>query len=538
MAENHGPQSWGQGATYTREDDPVGSHRHFSWSPERAGRRATTGLTTSLRREREDKYDVSLGFVVPDLDDLVPAGGRVERDTVTLDSVYFDTADRDLLSQHLTLRRRSGDVDAGWHLKVPAGTARTEIRLPITEGESVPDELAKLVVGVALGKPVRRVAEISTTRHRHRLLDADGNLLAEVADDTVQATATAGDEGAVASQWREVEVELGDRGDDKLLRAIGTRLTRSGAHPSRYASKLVRALTPDRGRADASEGDGGDAGVETVRKLLTDYLEQHAQAIVAGDVWLRRGLDPIHSTRVGIRRFRSTLRVFQKVLDPAARSHLDEELSWYAGVLGEVRDRQVQRARFAKAVADLPSELVMGPVAARIDNDLLAEQRRYQDEVMATLDTGRYRALLASLAQWRTAPPLTDEASSGSRVLEKAARKAWKKADKRLAAALDDGGDEALHRARKAAKRARYAAELTIPIFGRKKSRKKVAKYKKIQEVLGEHQDSVVARGVLRALGARAGATEGENGFTFGLLYGLELQAAQRARDEAEELAT
>lgn len=252
----------------------------------------------------------------------------------------------------------------------------------------------------------------------------------------------------------------------------------------------------------------------------------------------RRGLDSIHSTRVGIRRFRSTLRVFQKVLDPAARSHLDEELSWYAGILGEVRDRQVQRARFAKAVADLPSELVMGPVAARIDNDLLAEQRRYQDEVMATLDTGRYRALLASLAQWRTAPPLTDEASSGSRVLEKAARKAWKKADKRLAAALDDGGDEALHRARKAAKRARYAAELTIPILGRKKSRKKVAKYKKIQEVLGEHQDSVVARGVLRALGARAGATEGENGFTFGLLYGLELQAAQRARDEAETLAT
>ena len=66
------------------------------------------------------------------------------------------------------------------------------------------------------------------------------------------------------------------------------------------------------------------------------------------------------------------------MLDPAARARLDEELSWYAGVLGEVRDRQVQRARFAAAVSDLPEELVLGPVAARIENDLLAEQLRYR----------------------------------------------------------------------------------------------------------------------------------------------------------------
>jgi hypothetical protein len=65
-----------------------------------------------------------------------------------------------------------------------------------------------------------------------------------------------------------------------------------------------------------------------------------------------------------------------------------------------------------------------------------------------------------------------------------------------------------------------------------------VTEYKKIQKVLGEHQDSVVALGTLRTLGARAGSTAGENGFTFGLLYGLELQAARRARDDAAKLAT
>ncbi|MFZ2173587.1 MAG: CYTH and CHAD domain-containing protein [Rhodococcus sp. (in: high G+C Gram-positive bacteria)] len=496
---------------------------------------------STAQQEREDKYDVGADFAVPDLNDLVPPGGRLDEQTVTLDNEYFDTMDRDLLRHHVTLRRRSGDTDAGWQLKVPDRKARTEIRVPLGADDSVPDELATLVSGVALGKPVHPVASISTVRRRRRMLDPDGNLLTEVADDTVHATAVAaasGGDGAVASEWREVEVELGESGDGKLLEAIGKRLTRDDARPFRYPSKLSRALNPN-GPGPADDDSGADdSGVEGVRELLTDYLDTQVQAIVAGDVWLRRGLDPVHATRVGIRRFRSTLRVFKKMLDPAARSRLDEELSWYAGVLGEVRDRQVQRARFAAAVTDLPEELVLGPVAARIENDLLAEQLRYRAEVMETVDGDRYRAVLAGLARWRTAPPLTEDAASGERVLKKAARKARRKADKRLAAALDDGDDEALHRARKAAKRARYAGELTRGLVGKKKGKKRVAEYKKVQKVLGEHQDSVVALGTLRTLGARAGSTGGENGFTFGLLYGLELQAARRAREDAARLAT
>ncbi|MGW5149843.1 CYTH and CHAD domain-containing protein [Rhodococcus koreensis] len=496
---------------------------------------------STVQREREDKYEVGGDFAVPDLSVLVPPGGRLEEDIVTLNSRYFDTTDRDLLGHHVTLRRRAGDTDTGWQLKVPDRKARTEIQVPLGAGDAVPDELATLVSGVALSKPVHPMVSISTVRRRHRMVDADGNLLAEVADDTVQTTTTAdaaAGDGAVAGNWREVEVELGEAGGGKLLRKIGKRLTRSGARPSRYPSKLSRALNPD----GPGTGDD-DSGAEVVRELLTGYLDTQVQAIVGGDVWLRRELDPVHATRVGIRRFRSTLRVFKKILDPTDRARLDEELSWYAGVLGEVRDRQVQRARFATAVTDLPDELVLGPVAARIENDLLAEQLRYRAEVMTTLDGDRYRALLAALARWRTDPPLTEDAASGVRVLKKAARKARRKADKRLAAALDDGDDgdgddEALHRARKAAKRARYAGELTRPLVKKKKGKKRVAEYKKIQQVLGEHQDSVVALGTLRALGARAETTDGENGFTFGLLYGLELQSAGRARDDAAALAT
>ena len=94
-----------------------------------------------------------------------------------------------------------------------------------------------------------------------------------------------------------------------------------------------------------------------------------------------------------------------------------------------------------------------------------------------------------------------------------------------LAQALTDGGhDELLHRARKAAKRARYAAEVT--------SDKRILKrFKQIQSILGDHQDTVVAREHLRRMATAAGTTDGENGFAFGLLYAREQQiAADRVR--------
>ncbi|MFC9833345.1 CHAD domain-containing protein [Rhodococcus sp. NPDC127530] len=481
------------------------------------------------QREREDKYDVDLDFAVPDLAKALPADGRIEHATVELDSVYYDTADQDLFRHHVTLRRRSGGADAGWHLKVPADKARTELRLPPDAGDSVPAELADLIAGVALGKPLHPVAMISTVRSSHRLYDKQGILLAEVADDRVEATAVG--ESARASQWREVEVEVGEGGDEKLLKRIGKRLTRGAAHPAGRGSKLARALSTDSDPSRTPD-EGGDA-----RAVLLAYVDAQIQAIVAGDVALRRGHDPVHPTRVGIRRLRSTLRVYGTLFDPKSRDWLDAELSWYAGLLGEVRDRQVQRERFAAAVAALPTELVLGPVAARIENDLLGEQLHHRAAVMEALSGDRYRKLLTALTSWRISPPLT-EAVTEPRSIERGSRQAERKAVTRVTAAAAGTDDDALHRARKTAKRARYAAELAAPVLGKKPAKKKVAKFKKLQEVLGEHQDSVVAAGILRTLGARAGTTPGENGFTFGLLYGLEQQAAQHARTQATELAT
>ncbi|NBQ43136.1 MAG: CYTH domain-containing protein, partial [Mycobacteriaceae bacterium] len=72
------------------------------------------GPTRHLELER--KYDVPDEAVSPSFEGLA-AVARVETLPVqSLDAVYFDTADHALAARRVTLRRRSGGADAGWHL--------------------------------------------------------------------------------------------------------------------------------------------------------------------------------------------------------------------------------------------------------------------------------------------------------------------------------------------------------------------------------------------------------------------------------------
>lgn len=472
----------------------------------------------SIQTEREDKFDVDSDFILPSDEQLIPKGGSAETSEVELVSTYFDTEDLDLLQRGITLRRRRGDADTGWHAKVPADKARTEIRLPLGSGEdaSVPDELAGLLVGVSLGKPLGPVATLTSVRRVHVLADQGGDVVAELADDSVSVDLA----GAEGHTWREVEVELGPAGSESVLERVGKTLKAAGARPGSHPSKFHRAVW-----SSTEPVHTGTVGV------VADYLNEQTQAIFAGDVYLRRGMDPIHPTRVAIRRYRSTLRVFGDMFDEGRASVLDAELSWYAGLLGEVRDRQVQRARFADSLSELPDYLVLGPVAARIENDLLAEQLRFRAAVATEIDGERYRALLHELAEWARGLPLAPGASKlDDDDLDALARKAGKKASKRVAAATSSAEEGALHRARKAGKRARYAAELVKPVIGKKEAKARIGRYTNVQEILGEHQDAVVAAATLLQLGRKAGVTPGENGFTFGLLYAQEVHAAAAAR--------
>ncbi len=465
-------------------------------------------------RERELKFDAPDGWQLPGFADVLPDGGSVEQETIHLESTYFDTAGRDLLRSRMTLRRRSGDADTGWHLKVPDGNARLEIRQPLDEANDVPAALRDITLGIRAGADLAPVATLVTERSVHRVLAADGRPLVEVVLDDVTSTRT---DGGPDQRWREVEAELVD-GDEALLDRIAQWLDASGAHPAASESKLARAL------ASAPPARRIRPGLTT---LLVDYLDaQHAQ-LMRGDIELRRGHDAVHATRVASRRYRSVLRVLAPVLDEERAAALDVELAWYATALGELRDRHVLRDHLDAAVAALPAELVLGPVSVRIHQLLDADLAQAQAALDEVMSSGRYFALIRELRAWHDEPPVhTNRPSADAAVFLDAAKRTLRRRLKKARRAGEP--DAAMHRARKAAKRLRYVAELCEPELGVPASKAR-ARAKKLQEELGARQDSVVAAEFLRRAGQVAGTAPGENGFTFGLLYERE----QRGRHTA-----
>ncbi|MGV0041017.1 CHAD domain-containing protein [Mycobacterium colombiense] len=271
-------------------------------------------------------------------------------------------------------------------------------------------------------------------------------------------------------------------------------------------------------------------------RTLVDYLNTQIDRTAAGDIALRHGEgdDTIHDTRVAIRRLRSTLRVFAKALDASEIEGMEPELKWFAGLLGDVRDCQVQRARFDRVLDGMPDELILGPVRSRIGSHFAAIELPARQDVSATMESERYQSMMTALRRWRVEPPVAGAVATGT--LRQRARRAQRKADRRLAAALESEDAAMLHRARKAAKRARYAAELCGSLGSRKHAKRTIKRYKRIQSTLGDHQDSVVAAAALRRMGLAAGTTVGENGFTFGMMYAREQHIARQCRHDARRL--
>ena len=201
--------------------------------------------------ENEHKYDVGPDFVIPDLAGLAAGLGVSEPAVLHLAASYFDTPDLRLAAAKVTLRRRTGGTDAGWHLKLPvAPGTRRELQAPLAPGsEAVPEDLATRVSEWTGGQPLQIIAILETTRTVRHITGPAGQHLAEVADDLVigRRPARDGTEGSSLT-WREVEVEL-IAGTPEILAAAGARLRAAGARPSPSASKLSRVLGA--GAADA-----------------------------------------------------------------------------------------------------------------------------------------------------------------------------------------------------------------------------------------------------------------------------------------------
>ena len=248
------------------------------------------------------------------------------------------------------------------------------------------------------------------------------------------------------------------------------------------------------------------------------YLREQRDALVAQDPAVRRGLpDSVHQMRVATRRLRSAFKTYRRVLDPADTDPIGEELRWLSAELGVDRDQEVLLERIQTRLDELPRTLLMGPVRGRLRSGTppaapgraAGAGRPRQSPLPLPAGRPRRPAGRPPLLKGAAGPPgACPGRSSGTTTASRAGSRR---------ALPGPGGEErdlALHDARKAAKRVRYAAEAAVPALG-KPAKAWPGAMKAVQTLLGDHQDSVVARDALRGLAVQA-ARPGESAFTWG----------------------
>lgn len=472
--------------------------------------------------EVERKFEVFESTVRPSFEGLSSVA-RVERSpSQQLDAVYFDTPAHDLAARRVTLRRRTGGTDAGWHLKLPAGPdARTEVRAPLGDdpnADTVPDELLDVVLAIVRDRPVGPVARISTSRTVDVLYGPDGAAVAEFCDD--QVVARAEDEES-QQRWREWELELAEGADRTVLDRLANRLLDAGAVPAGHGSKLARVLEGE----DIGGQDAVEPPADPVHRAVAEQVEQ----LLVWDRAVRAdAYDSVHQMRVTTRKIRSLLQASEGAFGISDDAWILDELRQLAAVLGVARDAEVLAERYEKALDELPKELVRGPVWERLVEGAKKHYTSGLRRSLIAMRSQRYFRLLDALEGLVAAePPPTQAGEERAQLTIDSAYKRVRKAAKRAAEAAEADRDEALHRIRKGAKRLRYTAAATGD--GKVSDRAKT-----IQTLLGDHQDSVVSRTHLSHQ-AEAAAAAGEDTFTYGLLYQLEDDLARRSREQLDD---
>jgi CHAD domain-containing protein len=477
--------------------------------------------------EREIKLEAPPTFRLPDLDvNGFHTGPRSEQRLVT---TYLDTVDLRIVRWGASLRHRSGE---GWTVKLPIGREgdlleRAEHVFPGENPAKPPAEALDLVAGFVRGARLRPVARLRTVRSATTVEDDDGQPLAVVTDDDVAVM----DGRRIAFRFREVEVELAEGVGEEPAAELVERLRAAGARSGDATPKIRRALGDHvdlRPEIDVPELDERASVAELVRATIAGSVRR----LIEHDPGVRLGDDPeaVHQARVATRRLRSDLRTFRELLDPEWTTALRDELKWLGGLLGEVRDADVLRARLRSREPRVGGN--DRKVVERIAHVLDERRDEARGRLLAAMGARRYRDLLERLVHAADDPAVVgDAADARARDLAGAlAERPWGHLEHAVGAAKAEETDTALHEARIRAKRVRYMAEAVAPLFG-KRARTFASAAADLQDVLGEHQDAVVADAFLREAGARSIA----DAFVAGELAGFESEARRVVRETWRE---
>ena len=466
------------------------------------------------------------GFHLPPLSGVADGIASEEAEPTVVELTYYDTPDLRLARAGVTLLFRGDD---GWVVTLGRETvAGPELRHDEHrfEGEAgqPPPAAVDLVRALVRTARVAPVARLRTRRRRVELRDSSEKTLGEVLDDEVTVLAS----GRVAARFRELEVEVDDAAPAGFADTIFSRLRAAGAGPPDSNPSIVRALgwramEPPDVTAVRRLGPSPSAG-DVIRNALAASVAR----LVAHDPGVRLGDDPedVHQARVATRRLRSDLRTFHSLLDQDWTQSLRGDLKSVGRDLGAVRDTEVLLDRLRSHAERLPPG--DQATARKIIQRLLQRWDAARADLGETLGSTRYAELLDRLVDAAREPALVPSAvdDRAADVLPPLVSKPWEKLRTAVEELPEDPTDEALHQVRIRAKRCRYAAEAVAPAVG-KRARAFAKAIADVQDVLGGHQDAVVAEQWLREVAA---SSTGAEVFVAGQLASLERVEVERTR--------
>ena len=457
------------------------------------------GLTSTL--ERETKLSIDATFQLPKLP------GKLLHPRV-MTSTYYDTPDHRLAHARITLRRRVEKGGSLWQLKIPAINGRRELEIAGGPGHP-PRVLQELLTALLRGKTMVPLVTMRTVRTGIRVIGATGPVADVVVDVVVVLK-----EGRVVHRFRELEIEW-LHGDEAVEQSLEQTLRKAGAGDHDGRSKLFQAL----GRLGRPAAPPAEA---PIADHLAFLFGQRVRALLAADPGTRLGgqIEDLHQMRVAIRRLRALLRAARPLLKPEWVDPLRIELNWLGGLLGPARDLDVQIAYFQEEATTFRSS-DRRPLERFVEH-LRRERESAQQTLLEGLKSARYMRLITTLVRSTRALPVV---ASGATLHDIAAAQ-FKKLRKAVNDLSRSPTNEELHQVRIRTKRARYAAELAQACLGKPAARF-ANQARKFQDLLGVHQDAVLAEDYVRALVART------KGVRMAFVAGRMVERQRQRRDDA-----
>ena len=466
--------------------------------------------------------------------------------TQQLESVYFDTEDHDLAAANFGLRvRRSGArrIHTVKGERSASGGLFERLELEIAIHGDQPNlarisdpELRERLIGIVSGKPLVAVFRTEFRRTRRVLQKGESEWTLDIDDGRIVA-------GDRSSSIREVELELRAGDPARLFEFALLLQERLDLHPA-ARSKAERGYALARGEG-ALAHPPGRVSLEpdaTLEDALAGILSHCVAHFTTNADCAREGVDPegVHQMRVGVRRARAALALFEPLLPAERLRFFRSELRWVARELGAARDLDVFTSGL---LAEIEVPRSMYSALERLRSEAAALRGECYESVRACIGSRRYARLVLELGGWLSARGWQEHASAGDalRWLEPARGFAEAELGRRhrkigrLANRLDES-DRARHELRIELKKLRYASEFLRDLYRGQGSKRFVRRITRVQSALGHMNDVATAERILATLLARLGDERTrEHDRAAGFVEGWAAQVAASALRETAD---